>query len=408
MPSFSIFVGWLLDGTGAPVAENMFVRIDNGLIAKLRPARQADMYAADLLNFGHCTLLPGLIDCHVHTSMSGVLDSELRRRQLNCNFAAAAAIIEQQLRAHLDHGVVAVRDGGDYAAHSLRFKRERLPASGLPIHLLSPGKAWRARGRYGRLIGRPASAGQSLAEAILEKNAGTDHVKIVNSGVNSLLEFAKETPPQFQAEELAAAVRSGQSMGLKTMVHANGRRPVRWALEAGCQSIEHGFFMGGENLQWMAERQVFWTPTAYTMKAYWQFAENGNEQAEIAHKNLDHQLEQIALAKRLEVPLAVGTDAGSLGVHHGAALIEELKLLMEAGYSVEAAIRAATFNAARLLGLETQMGRIGKGLPATFVVAAGDPSQLPDTLSVPQAVYIRGHLWASGKALKTPAETVIA
>jgi|WetSurMetagenome_2_1015567.scaffolds.fasta_scaffold122328_2 imidazolonepropionase-like amidohydrolase len=402
MQSFSIFAGWLIDGTGAPASENMFLRIENGLIAKLRPARQADMYAADLLNLSHCTLLPGLFDCHVHTCMSGTLDPEPRRRQLNCDFDQAAPVIQEHLLAHLNHGIVAVRDGGDYAAHSLRFKRERLRTTGLPLELLSPGKAWRCRGRYGRIIGRPAPDGQSLAEAILEKNVGTDHVKIVNSGVNSLAQFAKETPPQFPYEELAAAVRSGQKMGLKTMAHANGRQPVRWALEAGCHSIEHGFFMGSENLQWMADRQIFWTPTAYTMKAYCQFAENTNGQAEIAQKNLDHQLEQIALARQLEVPLVLGTDSGSLGVDHGEALIEELRLFMEAGYSLEAGIRAATFNAARLLGLEKEMGRISKGMPATFLVTQGVPSQLPDALSHPQAVYIRGQWWAAPKTLESP------
>lgn len=398
LDSFSIFAGWLIDGTGKASQENVFIRVEQGLIRSVRPARQADMYAPNLINLSGCTLLPALLDCHVHLCMSGTTDADVRRRQLSFGFEQAQRAIRAHLLDHLSYGVLAVRDGGDYGAHSLRYKKEKLANDGLPITLLSPGKAWRARGRYGRLIGRPPAEGNSLAEAIEEKNGETDHIKIANSGVNSLVRFGKETRPQFQEDELTAAVRIGWNKGLKTMVHANGREPVRAALRSGCHSIEHGFFMGKDNLEWMAERQVYWVPTAYSMKAYADLSGNGSVEAEVARRNLDHQLEQIASAKKLDVPIALGTDAGGMGIDHGKALSEEMKLLMAAGYPLESSVRAATLDAARLLGLDNELGEIKKGMPATFVATKGEPDCLPDSLCPPERIYIRGRLWQAERA----------
>ena len=398
LDSFSIFAGWLIDGTGKTSRENVFMRVEDGMIRSVRPARQADMYAPNLINLSGCTLLPALLDCHVHLCMSGTIDEDVRRKQLSFGFEQAERAIRAHLLEHLSYGIVAVRDGGDYGAHSLRYKKEKLANDELPIALLSPGKAWRARGRYGRLIGRPPAEGKSLAEAIEEENGGTDHIKIANSGVNSLIHFGKETRPQFNEDALTAAVRIGRIKGLKTMVHANGREPVRAALQSGCHSIEHGFFMGKDNLEWMAERQVYWVPTAYSMKAYADLLDDGSIEADVARRNLDHQLEQISLAKNLDVSIALGTDAGGLGLDHGKALSEEMKLLMVAGYPVESSVRAATLDAARLLALDNELGEIKKGMPATFIVANGEPNCLPDSLSPPERIYIRGRLWKPDKA----------
>ncbi len=399
--SFSLFAGWLIDGTGQPLRENMFIRVEQGLIHSVRRARQADMYAPDLVNCSHATVLPALLDAHVHLCMSGTTAEELRRKQLNFDFDTAGKMIRSHLMDHLTYGVVAIRDGGDYAAHALRYKHQKLAQDQLPIHLLAAGKGWRSRGRYGRLIGRPPQDGKSLAEAIAEQNIQADHVKIANSGVNSLTHFGKETPPQFHAGELTAAVRTARNKGLRTMVHANGKKPVRQALQAGCHSIEHGYFMGPDNLQWMADRQVYWVPTAYSMKVYADLPDNGSSRADVARKNLDHQLEQMAAARTLQVPIALGTDAGGLGINHGQALSEEIKLLMTAGYSLEWSIRAATWDAARLLGLDDELGVIKKGMPATFIVARGNPHCLMDSLCPPEQLYIRGTLWSGGDTLLT-------
>jgi len=91
------------------------------------------------------------------------------------------------------------------------------------------------------------------------------------------------------------------------MVHANGPKPVQIAVEGGCHSIEHGFFMGSDNLRLMAEKAVFWVPTAVTMQAYCRYLKRIGNDADIARKNLDHQVEQLFKARLLKVPVALGT-----------------------------------------------------------------------------------------------------
>jgi imidazolonepropionase-like amidohydrolase len=187
---------------------------------------------------------------------------------------------------------------------------------------------------------------------------------------------------------MKAAVRAAKNRGLKTMVHANGQIPVHIAIDSGCHSIEHGFFMGTENLKRLADTKTTWIPTAYPMKAY---TESGIA-SDVARKNLDHQLNQISIARGLGVQIALGTDAGSIGVHHGKAVIEEMKLLIASGYSLTEAIRCATMNGAQLLGLK-DTGCLEKGMIATFVAVPGNPSNLPESLSRIECVFINGRMY---------------
>ena len=116
-------------------------------------------------------------------------------------------------------------------------------------------------------------------------------------------------------------------------------------------NIEHGFFMGTDNLSLMADKAVIWVPTAVTMQAYGRYLKQIGKNTDIARQNLDHQLEQLMAARQYEVPIALGTDAGSPAVDHGIAMVDEMKILMEAGFSIEKTIRCATFNGAQLLGI---------------------------------------------------------
>ena len=159
-------------------------------------------------------------------------------------------------------------------------------------------------------------------------------------------------------------------------------------IEFGCRSIEHGFFMGTENLKKMADKNIFWVPTAVTMHAFAQHLKRRGESAGVAQKNLDHQLEQIYAAKNLGVPITLGPDAGSLGVHHGRSVVEELKLLMKAGCSLTEAVRFATFNGAGLLRLKG-LGSLAKGMPTCFIATRGGPSNLPDSLTEITAAAIQ-------------------
>ncbi len=391
--SHRLFAGWLIDGTGAPAKKNALIGVEGGLISSVEfpsPEELSRLERDDSLfyeSYPSCTILPGLIDCHVHLSMSGKIDRNLRVRQLGNGFEQSGPLIWKRLERCLSLGIMAVRDGGDVGGHALRFVRENGYGQ---VRIKCAGKGWRAPGRYGKIIGRAPVNGSTLAESIQADCAPVDHVKILNSGINSLEEFGRETAPQFDREELEAAFREARNRGRKIMVHANGRRPVECGVAAGCDSIEHGFFMGEENLKRMADRQIFWVPTACTMKALGASLPAGSTQRTTASRMLESQLEQMSRARELGVSVASGTDAGSFGVRHGLALVEELKLLTAAGFSIEETLRCATSSGAALLGLESELGRIRPGMEASFLVAPGPPAHLPGSLSNPHAVYRRG------------------
>jgi imidazolonepropionase-like amidohydrolase len=386
-----IVAGWLADGSGRRLARRQLVAIRDGRIRRVRRATGADLTAAGIIDWSGGMVIPGLIDSHVHLFMSGTPDPAARKWQLAASFEGLEPVMERHVRQHLAAGVVAVRDGGDYGGHALRYRDTVLRRGAHPFVLRTAGRAWRMPGRYGRLIGRCAPRGQTVAEAIRGHGEAIDHVKLVNSGLNSLKIYGRTTPPQFESGNLARAVAAAAARRWPVMVHANGRRPVGDAIAAGARSIEHGFFMGAENLARLAAQRVSWVPTAVTMQGYRRHSESGSVAYEISRRNLDHQLEQIRQARALGVDVAAGTDAGTLGVHHGRALKAEIGLIMQAGYSLVEALRCATANGARLLGLPDQ-GELTAGRQATFVALAGGPEDFPGNLETPAAVVVAGRV----------------
>jgi imidazolonepropionase-like amidohydrolase len=402
----SILAGWMVDGRGGPVREKVLISLHNGTIAEIEAAGPEKVSVQHLRDFSDCTLLPGLLDAHIHLFMSATENLDVRKRQLTLPYDDVKGGIDKRLGDLMTWGVVACRDGGDRHAYTMRYQREELHRGVFPVQVRVAGTAWHQRGRYGKMIGKSSNGSDTLCQSIKKKIGSGDHIKIVNSGLNSLIHFGNETSPQFDLKTLTAAVTLGKRHGRKTMVHANGRKPVEIALKAGCHSIEHGFFMGKENLKRMADLQIAWVPTAITMKAYHDTLRRRSthrdqcldehpskvqmgQMAQVAEKNLDHQLEQIHQARKLGVTIALGTDAGSVGVHHGRSVGEEMQLFMRAGYSVPEAIQCATQNNAQLLNLD-DYGVIARGSLATFIAVSGPPCDLPDSLDRIVSMYILG------------------
>ncbi|NNK15081.1 MAG: amidohydrolase family protein, partial [Desulfofustis sp.] len=129
-----------------------------------------------------------------------------------------------------------------------------------------------------------------------------------------------------------------------------------------------------------------------TMKAVVQNAEHYRTTIDkkVAERNLAHQLEQLGLARELGVKVAIGTDSGSIGVLHGESMVEEMKLFIQAGFSLSETIRCATDHGARLLGLE-ELGTLEPGKPAHFLATRGTPAQLPRKLSYLEKIYLHGN-----------------
>ncbi len=384
--------GWLIDGSGRPAEPRRLITVDDGRISAIDPCPEQDGPAPSrVIDLSHAVVLPPLIDSHVHLCMSGSIDRRIRELLAAADCARLRPVIDEHLRHQFSHGVLAVRDGGDPQGCLLSYCPDRVSGSG-PVLVRRSGRAYYRENRYGSLIGGSPLTARSLADTYEHDRQPIDQVKVVNSGLNSLVAFGRQTPPQFTPAELAELVRRAHRDGRKVMVHANGRLPVHVAIEAGCDSVEHGYFMGEENLKLMATRGTFWVPTIYTMRAFAEHLEQyrGKADRQVVVKTLAAQVEQLAAARRHGVRVALGTDAGSAGVLHGEAVSEEMDLFLQAGYSIEETIRCATEHSARLLGLDDEWGRIACGRPAHFLVAGGTPAHLPRSLLFLEAIYLSG------------------
>ena len=388
-----IKAGWLFDGTGAAPKRNVLLEITQGIFSN--SVSQAEIHGVDLENItdlsAYC-LLPPFIDSHAHLCMSGTLDRQRRKDQLSADYQYLEPVISGHIEDQLRHGVIAVRDGGDRLASVLYYKKCREAVGKKSLIIKSPGKAWHGRGRYGGLIGRTPEQGESLYEAVVRDKEDVDHIKLVNSGLNSLDVYRKETKPQFDYEELRQVVAEAEKNKKKVMVHANGEVPVKEAVRAGCSSIEHGFFMGEETMKMLADKKTFWVPTVFTMKAYLEAIKSGcvSGNQTVVAKMLEHQTNQLKRARRLGVRVAVGTDSGSCGVFHGASFVEEMKLFTDAGYSVAETLRCASYMGAQILGIEDEYGLIAKNRPAHFLAVAGAPSDVLGNLAGAVGVYLYG------------------
>lgn len=393
MEKRTLLAGWLIDGTGAPAAKNVRLTIEAGRIVSIDPAVSTSINAeAVWLDLSGHTLFPPLYDCHTHLTLSGIFDSVCRNTYGSFDNKGLSGLITEHIKDYLRHGVISVRDGGDRDGLILRFRTDCTGLKEIPFELFTPGTAWHREGRYGKFIGMALPEGKDpVPDMESWASKGIDHIKVIQSGMNSLSMFGAQTAPQFGEEDLSRIYALCKSRGIGLMVHANGEKPVGIAVKAGCDSIEHGFFMGDENLQKMADAHITWVPTAVAMKAYAEHSPAGSVESRVARKTLDHQLEQLLSAKRFGVPVALGTDAGSPGVHHGKAVGEELGLLVSAGYSIEEAVRCATANAAALLK-SNLTGRIRAGDPATFIAVKGNPSRIPERPLAIDTMMVFGRL----------------
>lgn len=386
-----LVAGHVIDGSGGPILGKTLVVIHNGMVEAIEPFRTDSVAPELIIDLSHCILLPPLIDSHLHLFMSGTTVREERERQLVADYEELRPVIARHLYDLFSHGVLGFRDGGDRGAFALKYLAEQ---GGCGYHGMigrMSGRAWHAKGLYGTLIGRSPDEGQTLLEAYRQDCDQADIVKLVNSGLNSLKKFGFQTPAQFSEQEIAELVKAAARDGSRVMVHANGAEGVQSAVRAGVFSIEHGFFMGRESLELMAEKGTYWVPTLMTMKAYGATADPKENLVDpkVAERNLDHQLEQLALARELGVRVAIGTDAGSTGVLHGESVIEEMKLFVKAGYSLAETVRCATAIGAEVLDID-QFGLLAPGKKATFLVARGTPAQMPRKFGYLEAIYLDG------------------
>jgi imidazolonepropionase-like amidohydrolase len=371
--------GYVFDGTGSAPARSDVV-LDSGGIVDVGIGLDGDV-AIDATGL---TILPGLIDCHVHVVGSGFDVVKMANEPFSYQFYAA----ERNLQRTLDIGVTTVRDaaGADlgikYAVDDGTIDGAALSIS---VSLLSQtgghGDGWNVHGDLHRLTvphpGRPDGVVDGPDQVRLRVRelirAGADVIKICTSG-GVLSPRDDPRHPQFSQEELDICVAEAAAAGLGVMAHAQGKPGIKNALLAGVRSIEHGIYLDDECIELMLERGAWLVPTLLAPKALLESADNG---ARIPPDVLDKarrivEIHQAAVARAAEagVKIAMGTDSGVF--EHGRNT-DELALMAEAGVSAEQVLVSATSSAAELLGAKDRVGQIVPGLQADLTVISGDP-----------------------------------
>ena len=361
-----IVAGSFIDGSGGAVQKNIFLAVQDTIIKAIGPVADLPGRAA-IDDFSHCTIVPALVDCSVTLSQSPSVDMGVRLATDEAGLDQKAVMVAQHIGYCHAHGVQGVADSGD-------------------LDLL-----------------KQCYQGGLIQESIIDvRSSVRDFLKISYS---ANIEDEQLPSPGLSPEELGRILQQRGSK--KAVVVANGAQQVAEALAAGCDAIEQGYGMGEDNLRKMAEQDVLWIPGVGRAKNGLDSAASGGSVccrfstryvapgkpipgAEAFWKKmLAEQLTQLRVARKLGVLTAVGTGAGSIGIIHGESMVEEMKLFIKAGYSLEETIRCASENGAGFFGMEN-LGALNVGRQATFLITRGSVKQLPRKLSYLEGIYVDG------------------
>lgn len=389
--------GRMFDGTGSPAVSDVQVEVVEGKVRLIESRRPGSGQAAGpddrkgkscrQIGGDEYTLLPGLIDCHVHLALDGC--DFLATRGLWERPSALWPRVQSDLWNTLSCGVVAVRDGGDRAGIGWECRRRIVRGELQGPMLIASGRALRKEGKYGSFLGPGVKPDELTATVLKLAEEGVDQLKVLVSGVVSFKEYGRVGEVQFTPGELRQIVRVARSCGLRVMAHASSDEAVRSCIAAGVDSIEHGYFLSSESLQAMADQGIAWVPTLIPVAAQLRGKlreVHSPESLVVIEKTYRRQLEMVALAGELGVRLGAGSDAGAAGVLHGYGLLEELQLYQEAGLSREEILLTATRAAASILGRQDRLGVIRPGSPAFLLLVKGDP--LKDIADLSGIAYV--------------------
>ncbi len=329
-------------------------------------------------------IMPGLVEAHSHLFLDGgLLDFNARNEYLNASGEEMLTVARANIAANLAAGVTLVVDAGDrYGVnHDIRLESRS-------VMVRSAGWALRRAGRYGGFMAREVGSRAEIASAIREISTTADDLKVILTGIIDFKAGLVKGEPQFDREELGLIVSQARELGLRTFVHCSGVAGLETAVAAGVDSIEHGFFMTRDILKSMADKGTAWVPTFSPVHFQWQRPEiagwDGQTVANL-RRILDSHLEHVAMAADMGVPLVAGSDAGSHGVRHGEALIDELGFFSRAGLSMEEVLRSATSRPRSRWGAEPVS--IRAGCRAEFIALAGSPFEDPNHLRTVVARY---------------------
>lgn len=366
-----IIAGGLIDGTGSTGKRQIFLTVEDGIITAIQPVSALPKgVEAQIDDFSHCTIIPPLVDCSVSLTLSPSVDLNVRLLSQKAHPDQKSRMLNQHIRDYYSHGVLGVADTN------------------------SNDLIW----RYCK-----KTEDEQLI-TIRTSSAETD-----TFAPNSFLRIPYSHAIDASAPSLAKLDHPplAKWQGAKTVIVANGTQPVREAIEAGCDAIEQGYAMGENNLHLMAENNILWIPSVIRAKNSLDLVSTGGsvccrfsgryiapgkadpESQARWQKIVATQLRDLGQARTLGIQTSLGTGAGNIGLLHGESMVEEMKLFMKAGYSLEQTIACASDRGASFFNM-SQLGTLTVGQQATFLLTRGTAKQLPRKLSYLEGLYING------------------
>jgi imidazolonepropionase-like amidohydrolase len=335
---------------------------------------------AKVIDLGDQTLMPGLIDAHVHLFLHpGAEDLQTVEESVPWRVILA----EQAAKADLLAGFTAERDMGTEGAGSAGTSiRDAINAG------LIPGPRMRISGNAIDILGghedanryNPAqhvlsnadyaNSAEQIVEVMREQHKqGSDFAKIYETGPDRMIDGELHTPYQYTTAQLTAAVEEARRLGVTVGVHAMGEPGTLYAAQAGVASIDHATQLSDETIRLMREKHIFAVPT-FTIFDYFAHHRESQEQAAAEASLLDYKIREFKKQLAAGVPIAVGSDVGPFP--HGTQA-RELTLMVQFGMTPLAALQADLINGAKLLGWENQIGVLKPGYFADIVAVPGNP-----------------------------------
>jgi imidazolonepropionase-like amidohydrolase len=377
----------LLQGTGARQVADAAVLVEGGRVAYAGPAAGLPPAAAgmEVREFPGGTLLPGLVDVHVHLVASAGPDlaADIPRTEAERTLAAV-----HNARRQLDQGVTLVRDLGAPGAEVVAVARAIEAGTVEGPRVLAAGPAVTMTGGHIPYLGRIADGPNAMRVAVRGNLAmGARCIKVVATG-GVLTMGVDPREPAYTQPELDALVDEAHRLGMTVAAHAIGEGGVAAALRAGVDSIEHGMFLDDAAIELFLTTGARYTPTfcaPYGILAGPSVPEWIKDRARPA---AEAQGDSFRAAVKAGVPVVAGTDAGTPDNPHGG-VAREVGFMVDAGLDVLLAVRAATAEAADLLG-EPDRGVLRPGAHADVLVADGDVTADVAALGRPAAVFQGG------------------
>lgn len=362
--------GRVFDGKNR-MLEGHGVFVEKDRITRVTPMGEFAGFDGEIIDTSGGTLLPGLIDCHVHLVYCGEADPKSHLMKQGPGETVINALSNAQ--ASLRSGITSLRDlgGRDYLEFAVRDACNSGTQPGPTI--LAAGRMICMTGGHGNQFGRIADGRDEVIKAVREQiHAGSDVIKLMATG-GVMTPGVNPEDAHYSEEELRAGVDEGHRFHKICASHAQGTAGILNAVRAGMDSIEHGIFLTDECIEEMLENGVYLVPTLSALLNILNNADQGIAEY-VIEKSLrlkERHLQSVKMFHQAGGKLAMGTDAGTPFNLHGDNP-QELQYMADLGIPAVDVLAGANAHAADLLGLKDR-GRIREGAYADLLFVEGDP-----------------------------------